>query len=51
MHTTELDAVAADGGRSLSYTRVVARRRAETPLEEPIESVAAPYSRQPLLPG
>ena len=48
-NTTELQAVEADGGRYLGYARVVGRRRADTPLEEPIVSIPTSYAKQPLL--
>jgi SAM-dependent methyltransferase len=48
-NTTELQAVEADGGRYLGYTRVVGRRRADTSLEEPIVSIPTSYTSQPLL--
>ncbi len=48
-NTTELQAVEADAGRYLGYTRVVGRRRPEVLLEEPIVSIATQYARQPLL--
>jgi cyclopropane fatty-acyl-phospholipid synthase-like methyltransferase len=45
----EINAVEADRGRYLGYVRAVARRRREAMLEEPVLSVPAHYTKQPLL--
>lgn len=45
----EIKAVETDAGRYLGYVRLVARRRAGVPLEEPIVSVPTQYTRKPLL--
>ena len=45
----EITALEADGGRYLGYCRVVARRRSEVHIPEPITSVAVEYKRQRLL--
>lgn len=48
-NTVEIKAVERDAGRYLGYVRVVGRRVAGAPLEEPIVSVATQYARKPLL--
>jgi SAM-dependent methyltransferase len=48
-NAAEIAAVEADRGRHLGYARTIARRRADVQLEEPIVSIPAPYTRQPLL--
>jgi SAM-dependent methyltransferase len=48
-NTTEIQAVETDRGNYLGYVRLVARRRAEAMLDEPIESVPTEYARKPLL--
>jgi cyclopropane fatty-acyl-phospholipid synthase-like methyltransferase len=45
----EIKALEADGGRYLGYVRLVGRRRAEVQLEDPIVSLPAQYTKQPLL--
>jgi cyclopropane fatty-acyl-phospholipid synthase-like methyltransferase len=45
----EIQSVEADGGRHLAYNRVVARRRPQVRLDEPIVSVPTNYCRKPLL--
>lgn len=45
----EIEALEADRGRHLAYVRVVATRRAEATLEEPIASIPVEYTRTPLL--
>ncbi len=45
----ELQALEADGGRYLTYNRVVARRRPNVKLEEPMVSIPSHYTRNPLL--
>ncbi len=45
----EIQTVEADGGRHLGYQRVVARRRRDAILQEPITSVPTNYIQQPLL--
>lgn len=46
----EISAVEADAGRFLGYGRVIARRRADAPLDAPITSVPTTYQHVPLLP-
>ena len=46
---TEIKAVEADRGSYLGYVRLVARRRADAQLEEPIASIPAQYTKKPLL--
>ena len=46
---TEIKALEADQGSYLGYVRLVGRRRAETPLEEPIVSMPEHYTKKPLL--
>jgi len=46
---TEIRALEADQGSYLAYVRLVARRRAEAQLEEPIVSVPSQYTNTPLL--
>jgi hypothetical protein len=48
-NTTEIQAVETDRGNYLGYVRLVARRRAEAMLDEPIESVPTDYGRKALL--
>jgi len=45
----EIDALEADEGRTLGYVRVVARRRPEIVLDDPIVSLTAQYTKHPLL--
>jgi ubiquinone/menaquinone biosynthesis C-methylase UbiE len=45
----EIKAVEKDQGRYLGYVRVVARKKAEAHLEEPIVSFPAQYTKAPLL--
>jgi cyclopropane fatty-acyl-phospholipid synthase-like methyltransferase len=45
----EIQAIEADGGRHLTYNRVVAYRRPDSCLDEPIASIPTNYSRMPLL--
>jgi hypothetical protein len=45
----EIDAIEADAGRNLGYVRVVARRRPDVVLEEPLRSLPPAYTAQPLL--
>ena len=47
----EIETVEADGGRYLGYNRVVARRRLNACLNEPIVSRPSDYVRKPLLRG
>ena len=47
----EIETVEADGGRYLGYNRVVARRRLNACLNEPIVSIPSDYVRKPLLRG
>lgn len=45
----EVQLLEADGGRHLTYNRVVGRRRPHACLNEPIASIPLNYSRRPLL--
>jgi len=45
----EIRTIEADRGRYLGYVRLVARRRAEARLDEPIVSVPSEYAKKPLL--
>jgi SAM-dependent methyltransferase len=45
----EIETLEADGGRHLTYNRVVARRRPDARLDEPIVSIPMNYCRKPLL--
>jgi len=45
----EIRAIEADAGRCMSYVRVVARRRTDIVLEDPIVSIATTYQKRPLL--
>lgn len=45
---TEIEALEADRGRWLGYTRAVARRRKDVPLPEPIVAIPAHYEAKPL---
>lgn len=45
----EIQTVEADAGRYLGYNRIVARRRADVVLDDPIESIPITYCFQPLL--
>ncbi len=46
---TEIQALENDGGEYLGYTRVIAHRRPEARLEDPIVSIPAEYVKSPLL--
>jgi SAM-dependent methyltransferase len=48
-NVTELQAIEADRGRYLGYVRVVARRRPDARLDEPITSVPSAFVKKPLL--
>ncbi|HUG89910.1 MAG TPA: methyltransferase domain-containing protein [Planctomycetaceae bacterium] len=48
-NTLEIRTVEADRGRSLGYVRAVARRRPGATLDEPVVSLPAQYTQQPLL--
>ena len=48
-NTTEIDARETDAGRYLGYVRVIARRRADAHVDEPVVSVPAHYEKKPLL--
>jgi cyclopropane fatty-acyl-phospholipid synthase-like methyltransferase len=50
---TEIQAMEADAGRYMGYVRMVARRRGETPVDDPVESISIPaeYVPAPLLRG
>jgi SAM-dependent methyltransferase len=45
----EIQALEADGGRHLTYNRVIARRRPDAHMDEPITSIPTNYSQKPLL--
>jgi cyclopropane fatty-acyl-phospholipid synthase-like methyltransferase len=47
----EIQALQADGGRHLTYNRVIASRRPDVRLEDPLVSIPSSYSRKPLLRG
>ena len=47
----EIETVDTDGGRWLGFNRVVARRRPDVVLYEPIVSIPSTYVRKPLLRG
>lgn len=47
----EIGSLQADRGRHLTYNRVVARRKQDVPLHEPIVSIPSSYSRYSLLRG
>lgn len=46
---TEINSLESDGGRHLTYNRVVARRRRDVSLHEPLVSIPANYVQRPLL--
>lgn len=48
-NAVEIAALEDDGGSNLGYVRVVAGRRADVQLEEPIVAIPAQYRRHPLL--
>lgn len=48
-NVTEIKALEADRGNTLGYVRLVARRRHDARLEQPITSIPAHYMKQPLL--
>ena len=48
-NAVEIRALERDRGQLLGYVRVVARRRGEARLDDPVVSVPTQYSRQPLL--
>jgi cyclopropane fatty-acyl-phospholipid synthase-like methyltransferase len=48
-NTVEIEALRADRGDWLGYLRVVARRRPDVVLQEPILSLSTEYTSQPLL--
>lgn len=45
----EIESLRSDRGRHLTYNRIVAKRRPEVRLEEPLVSIPANYTSQPLL--
>lgn len=45
----EIEALTADRGTYLGYVRVVGRRRGESQLADPIDSIPAAYTKKPLL--
>jgi ubiquinone/menaquinone biosynthesis C-methylase UbiE len=47
----EIGTLEADGGRHLGYNRVIARRRPDADLSEPILSIPSNYTRKQLLRG
>ncbi len=47
----EIQALESDGGRHLGYNRMVARRRLNACLNEPIVAIPSNYVRKPLLRG
>ena len=48
-NAAEIEALEADRGRTLGYVRVVARRRPDVVLDDPIVSFPAQYTKHPLL--
>lgn len=48
-NAVEIAALEDDGGSNIGYVRVVAGRRADVQLEEPIVAIPAQYGRHPLL--
>ncbi len=48
-NAAEIEALEADQGRTLGYVRVVARRRPDVVLDDPIVSLPAQYTKHPLL--
>ena len=48
-NAVEIEAVEADRGRYLGYTRLIGRRRAEARLDDPIVSLPGSYTKKPLL--
>ena len=48
-NTVEIEALAADQGRTLGYIRMVGRRRETAVLSDPIVSLPAQYTKRPLL--
>jgi cyclopropane fatty-acyl-phospholipid synthase-like methyltransferase len=50
-NTTEIQALTADAGATLGYTRVVGRRRADAILSDPVASVTTDYKKVPLRRG
>jgi hypothetical protein len=48
-NAVEIEALEADQGRTLGYVRVVARRRPNVVLDDPIVSLPAQYTKRPLL--
>ncbi|MBX9581658.1 MAG: methyltransferase domain-containing protein [Gemmataceae bacterium] len=50
-NATEIAAVEDDAGRHLGYVRVVGRRRADAPLDDPVVSIPIQYEQRPLLRG
>jgi cyclopropane fatty-acyl-phospholipid synthase-like methyltransferase len=48
-NAAEIQALEADRGRYLGYVRVVAHRRSDVKLEEPVTSVPTAYVKKPLL--
>jgi len=47
----EIEALEADAGEYLGYTRIVANRKHDVIIEEPISSIPGEYVRQSLLKG
>jgi cyclopropane fatty-acyl-phospholipid synthase-like methyltransferase len=45
----EIQSLESDGGRHLTYNRVVGRRRSDIPLDDPMVAIPSNYSRRPLL--
>ncbi len=48
-NSVEINAVEADQGRYLGYTRLVGRRRADVKLEDPVTSIPGEYTSHPVL--
>lgn len=48
-NTPEIEAITADQGRTLAYTRTIAHRREDSRIEDPITSIPGSYTKAPLL--
>jgi hypothetical protein len=48
-NAAEIEALEADRGSYLGYTRLIGRRRTDARLDEPIVSIPGSYTKQPLL--
>lgn len=50
-NATEIGTLEADAGRNLGYIRVIARRRADAVLQEPVLSIPMQYAKKPVVRG